>query len=432
MSSLLSSSSSRGVFFFLARKVAPSQKQFIRRLNLHEYQSQQLLSKYGIQVPKSKVAKTAEEAKQAAQQVGNGNPVVVKAQVLAGGRGLGHFANSQFQGGVHIVETPEKAAQVASQMLGQTLITKQTGPQGKPCHLVLIAEKIASNKELYLALTYDRTVQGPVAIAASRGGTSIEDIAKQDPNAIKTITLDIRKGMTEDKAHEIVQALQVSPQLRSQAVDQVRKLYQFFDERDVTMLEINPLVETKDNRLVCVDTKISFDKNAEFRQSDIFAMRDTTQEDPREVRADQVGLNYIGLDGNIGCLVNGAGLAMATMDVIKLHGGNPANFLDVGGSATEEQVTEAFKILTEDRHVKAILVNIFGGIMRCDVIAQGIVKAARNISLNVPLVVRLQGNQVEQAKAILKQSSLAIIAADDLEEAAEKVRLRILSYSWKK
>ncbi|GJD06310.1 Succinyl-CoA ligase [ADP-forming] subunit beta, mitochondrial [Galdieria sulphuraria] len=367
--------------------VAQGNKQSVRRLNLHEYQSQQLLSKYGIQVPKSKVAKTVEEAKKAAEEIGNGNPVVIKAQVLAGGRGLGHFSNN-FQGGVHIVETPEKAAQVASQMLGQTLITKQTGPQGKPCHSILIAEKIASKKELYLALTYDRTVQGPVAIVSSRGGTSIEDIAKEDPNAIKTITLDIRMVYNN-------------------------RLW-------INMLEINPLVETNDGRLVCVDTKVNFDKNADFRQADIFAMRDITQEDPREVRADQVGLNYIGLDGSIGCLVNGAGLAMATMDVIKLHGGNPANFLDVGGSATEEQVTEAFKILTGDQHVKAILVNIFGGIMRCDVIAQGIVQAAHNISLNIPLVVRLQGNQVEQAKAILKQSQLAVIAADDLEEAAEK------------
>ncbi|GJQ12396.1 hypothetical protein GpartN1_g4356.t1 [Galdieria partita] len=398
---------------------AQGNKQSVRRLNLHEYQSQQLLSKYGIQVPKSKVAKTAEEAQKAAQEIGNGLPVVVKAQVLAGGRGLGHFSN-QFQGGVHVVETPEKAAQVASQMLGQTLITKQTGPQGKPCHSVLIAEKIASKRELYLALTYDRTVQGPVAIVSSRGGTSIEDIAKEDPNAIKTITLDIRTGMTEDKTQQVVQGLNITSSLQQQAMDQVNKLYQFFYDKDVTMLEINPLVETNDGRLVCVDTKINFDKNADFRQADIFALRDITQEDPREVRADQVGLNYIGLDGNIGCLVNGAGLAMATMDVIKLHGGNPANFLDVGGSATEEQVTEAFKILTGDKHVKAILVNIFGGIMRCDVIAQGIVQAARNISLNIPLVVRLQGNQVEQAKAILKQSQLAVIAADDLEEAAEK------------
>lgn len=411
--------------FLVQPAAAQGNKQTVRRLNLHEYQSQQLLSKYGIQVPKSKPAKTAEEAKKAAEEIGKGKPVVIKAQVLAGGRGLGHFSN-QFQGGVHIVETPEKAAQVASQMLGQQLITKQTGPQGKPCNVVLIAEKVESIKELYLAITYDRTVQGPVAIVSSRGGTSIEDIAKEDPNAIKTISLDIRTGMTEEKANQLVQGLNISSNLQPQAVDQVNKLYQFFYDKDVTMLEINPWVETKDGRLVCVDTKINFDKNADFRQKDIFALRDTTQEDPREVRADQAGLNYIGLDGSIGCLVNGAGLAMATMDVIKLHGGNPANFLDVGGSATEQQVTEAFKILTQDKHVKAILVNIFGGIMRCDVIAQGIVQAARNISLNIPLVVRLQGNQVEQAKAILKQSQLAVIAADDLEEAAEKVIFFVL------
>jgi succinyl-CoA synthetase beta subunit len=393
-----------------------------RALNLHEYQSQDLMREAGVAVPRGADVATRAAALEAARGIAAGaggrkRGIVVKAQVLAGGRGLGTFTNG-FKGGVHMCATPEAAAEAAEAMIGQFLVTKQTGAEGRLCSRALVTEQVDVAREMYFAITYDRESQGPVVVASRVGGTSIEDIAAADPSAIAKVPVDIVEGMTPRAAAEIAAALGFRPEKLAAAATQVTRLYEMFIEKDATLLEVNPLVETAGGDVLCVDAKINFDDNAEFRQRDIFAMRDTTQEDAREVAASKFDLNYIGLSGNIGCLVNGAGLAMATMDIIKLHGGEPANFLDVGGSATEEQVTEAFRILNDDSNVKAILVNIFGGIMRCDVIAQGIITAAKTVGLRVPLVVRLQGNKVEEAKALLEASKLELIAADDLDKAA--------------
>jgi succinyl-CoA synthetase beta subunit len=376
----------------------------------------------GINVPRGMDAATRAEAFDAAKSLGPASEIVVKAQVLAGGRGLGTFKNG-FKGGVHMCKTPEEAATVAEKMIGQHLVTKQTGSTGRLCSKALVTERVDIKREMYFAILYDRESQGPLVVASRVGGTSIEDIAAADPTAIIKVPIDIVEGMTAEKAKEVALGLGFTADKLSAAVDQVTKLYQLFLDKDATMVEVNPLVETSSGSIVCVDAKINFDANAEFRQKDIFAMRDITQEDPREVRASKFELNYIGLDGNIGCLVNGAGLAMATMDIIKLHGGEPANFLDVGGSATDTQVTEAFTILNDDAKVKAILVNIFGGIMRCDVIAQGIINAAKKIDLRVPIVVRLQGNKVQEAKKLIEDSNLQLISADDLDEAAKQACL---------
>jgi len=393
----------------------------VRFLSLHEYQSQDLLRSFGIKVPVGFTVRTKEEALDAAKKIhATGSDIVVKAQVLAGGRGLGKFSNG-FKSGVHLCYDPEKAAGVATSMLGNRLITKQTGAEGRPCSSVLITQRVYMRREMYFAILYDRESQGPVVVASPRGGTSIEDIAAEDPTAIKKIPVSVREGMSDEVAVEVAQALGFEkPEQVSDCADQVKRLYQFFVEKDATLVEVNPLAETPEGAVIAIDAKVNFDDNASFRQPDVFKMRDISQEDPREVRASKSELNYIGLDGNIGCLVNGAGLAMATMDIIKLYGGNPANFLDVGGGATDQQVTEAFTILNEDPRVEAILVNIFGGIMRCDVIAQGIITAAKTINLRVPLVVRLQGNKVEEAKTLILNSKLRIISADDLDDAARK------------
>lgn len=391
----------------------------VRHLNLHEYQSQDLMRESGISVPRGVDVASRSAALDAANSLSGADGIVVKAQVLAGGRGLGSFKNG-FKGGVHMCDTPEKAADVAEQMIGQYLVTKQTGSDGRLCSKALVTEKVDVAREMYFAITYDRESQGPVVVASRVGGTSIEDIAAEDPSAIAKVPIDINEGMTSAKAKEIASALGFSSDKVSAAAKQVTKLFDLFVDRDATLVEVNPLVETKSGDVMCIDAKINFDDNAEFRQKDLFAMRDVTQEDPREVAASKFDLNYIGLDGNIGCLVNGAGLAMATMDIVKLHGGEPANFLDVGGSATEEQVTEAFRILNMDMNVKAIFVNIFGGIMRCDVIAQGIIAAAKTVDLRVPVVVRLQGNMVGEAKALLAESDLQLISADELDSAAKK------------
>jgi succinyl-CoA synthetase beta subunit len=389
-----------------------------RLLNIHEYQSQDLMRESGINVPRGMDAASRAEALDAAKSLGGAAEIVVKAQVLAGGRGLGSFKNG-FKGGVHMCKTAEEAADVAEKMIGQNLVTKQTGSAGRLCSKALITERVNIKREMYFAILYDRQSQGPVVVASRVGGTSIEDIAAADPDAIVKVPIDIIDGLTDEKAREIVLGLGFSEKKLLGAMEQVKKLYQLFLDKDATLVEVNPLVETSSGDVVCVDAKINFDDNAEFRQKDIFAMRDVTQEDPREVRAAKFELNYIGLDGSIGCLVNGAGLAMATMDIIKLNGGEPANFLDVGGSATETQVKEAFTILNDDPKVKAILVNIFGGIMRCDVIAQGIITAAKTIDLRLPIVVRLQGNKVEEAKKLIEESKLALISVDDLDEAAK-------------
>lgn len=343
--------------------------------------------------------------------------VVVKSQILAGGRGLGTFT-SGLQGGVHVCKASE-AAGLAEQMLGQTLVTKQSGPEGKPVNVLYVAEKMKLAREMYFAIVLDRKTAGPMVIACAEGGTSIEDLAERYPDKIVRVPIDARAGMSDEQAATIVEGLGVGSHLED-AKGQIKALYQLFNENDCTMVEVNPLAEGADGKLIAADAKLNFDDNAAFRQKDLFAMRDTTQEDEREVRAAKVDLNYIGLDGEIGCMVNGAGLAMATMDIIKLHGGTPANFLDVGGAADESQVTEAFKILTADSRVKAILVNIFGGIMKCDVIAAGIVAAAKEVGMKVPLVVRLEGTNVEAGKAILAEAALNIISADDLDDAAVK------------
>ncbi|CAN8065256.1 unnamed protein product [Agarophyton chilense] len=372
-----------------------------------------------INVPKGFDVDTREAALTAARSF-DGKDIVVKAQVLAGGRGLGTFKNG-FKGGVHICYDPERAADVAESMIGQLLVTKQTGEQGRLCSKALVTERVYLRREMYFAITYDRESQGPVIIASRVGGTSIEDIAASDPSAVTKIPVNMAEGLTKEDAEKCAKALGFMDETTIKiASDQVEKLYKLFTEKDATLVEVNPIAETQEGDVICIDAKINFDDNAEFRHKDLFDMRDTSQEDPREVQAHKYDLNYIGLDGNIGCLVNGAGLAMATMDIIKLHGGDPANFLDVGGSATETQVTEAFKILNDDPKVEAILVNIFGGIMRCDVIAQGIINAAKTLDMRIPVVVRLQGNKVNEAKELIQTSGLKLVATDDLDQAAKK------------
>ncbi|KAJ8899418.1 hypothetical protein K2173_018392 [Erythroxylum novogranatense] len=395
------------------------QQQQLRHLNIHEYQGAELMGKYGINVPKGVAVSSADEIKKAIQEVfPNQSEVVVKSQVLAGGRGLGKFKNG-FEGGVHIVKT-DKAEEVAGKMLGQILVTKQTGPQGKIVSKVYLCEKLSLVNEMYFAIMLDRATAGPLIIACKKGGTSIEDLAEKFPDLIIKVSVDVFKGITDEDATKVVDGLSPKVADRNDCIEQVKKLYDLFCKSDCTLLEINPIAETANKQLVAADAKLNFDDNAAFRQKEIFALRDPTQEDPREVAAAKADLNYIGLDGEIGCMVNGAGLAMATMDIIKLHGGTPANFLDVGGNASEGQVVEAFKILTSDEKVKAILVNIFGGIMKCDVIASGIVNAAKQVDLKVPVVVRLEGTNVDQGKRILKESGMALITAEDLDDAADK------------
>ncbi|CAK0781908.1 hypothetical protein CVIRNUC_005503 [Coccomyxa viridis] len=395
-----------------------AQLQQLRFLNLHEYQSSEIMAKYGVNVPPGIPVFSLDEVLPAAKKMADDSgQVVVKSQILAGGRGLGKF-KSGLQGGVHICSVDE-APKLAEQMLGQTLVTKQTGPAGKPVNTLYIANKMKLKNEMYFALLLDRGTMGPMIIACSEGGTSIEDLAEKYPEKIIKIPIDVFEGITDEQAQQAVDGLKVTGD-KTAAKEQIKALYKTFTESDCTMVEINPLAETEDGKLVAADAKLGFDDNAAFRHKDLFAERDASQEDPREVAAGKYDLNYIGLDGNIGCMVNGAGLAMATMDIIKMHGGAPANFLDVGGNASEQQVVEAFKILTSDQQVKAILVNIFGGIMKCDVIAAGIVNAAKGVGMKVPLVVRLEGTNVEKGKEILKNSDVSIITADDLDDAATK------------
>ncbi|KAG8641803.1 succinate--CoA ligase [ADP-forming] subunit beta, mitochondrial [Manihot esculenta] len=395
------------------------QQQQLRRLNIHEYQGADLMSKYGINVPKGVAVSSVDEVRKAIQEVfPNESELVVKSQILAGGRGLGKFKDG-FQGGVHIVKV-DKVEETAGKMLGQILVTKQSGPQGKVVSKVYLCEKLSLVNEMYFAIMLDRQTAGPLMIACKKGGTSIEDLAEKFPDLIIKVPIDVFKGITDEDAEKVVDGLAPKVADRKDSIEQVKKLYKLFCECDCTLLEINPIAETSDNLLVAADAKLNFDDNAAFRQKEIFNLRDPTQEDAREVAAAKADLNYIGLDGEIGCMVNGAGLAMATMDIIKLHGGTPANFLDVGGNASEGQVVEAFKILTSDDKVKSILVNIFGGIMRCDVIASGIVNAAKQVALKVPVVVRLEGTNVDLGKRILKESGMELITAEDLDDAAEK------------
>jgi len=346
--------------------------------------------------------------------------LVIKAQVLSGGRGLGTFKNG-FYGGVHMISSPAQAAEYASQMLGQELVTKQN-PKGIMCNRVYLMEKLDINTEMYLSLLMDRASGGPVMVGSPRGGTSIEDVAESNPELIFKEEIDIIEGLTDETCLRMATniGLEEGSDAHAKAVELMKNLYAMFAKTDCTQVEINPLAKTPSGDVMVCDAKVNFDDNAEFRNKDIHAKRDTTQEDPREVNASQYDLNYIGLDGNIGCMVNGAGLAMSTMDIIQLKGGSPANFLDVGGGATEEQVTKAFEILNSDKNVHAILVNIFGGIMKCDVIAAGIVNAAKTIGLDKPLVVRLEGTNVEQGQALIAESGIKVILADDLDDAATK------------
>jgi len=374
------------------------------------------MAQKGVNVPFGLPAKTIEEAVAAAEKIGD-DQVVIKSQILAGGRGLGTFTNG-FQGGVHVIKTSE-VAEYAGKMLGQTLVTKQSGPAGKPVDTLLIAKKMELVNEMYFAIMLDRTTMGPLIIACAEGGTSIEDLAEKYPEKIIKVPIDIKEGITDAQAAAVVEGLACSGD-KNAAADQVKALYTLFTDADCTMVEVNPLAEDAQGNLIAADAKVGFDDNAAFRQAEIFAQRDFTQEDPREVAADKWDLNYVGLDGNIGCMVNGAGLAMATMDIIAAYGGTPANFLDVGGSAKVDQITAAFKIISEDTRVKAILVNIFGGIMKCDVIAEGVVQATKEVGLKIPLIVRLEGTNVQLGKDIINNSGLDIITAEDLDDAAQK------------
>lgn len=346
--------------------------------------------------------------------------LVIKAQVLAGGRGKGKFDNG-FQGGVQTVDSPESAKELAAKMIGSKLITKQTGAGGRICNAVMLAERRDPSHEYYVAVLNDRVSQGVVLVASAQGGMNIEEVAAKDPDAIITTPIDLEKGLSKPAALEIAKKLGFkSETTKSEAADIFINLYKIFKDKDATQIEINPMAETTDGHVLCMDAKFGFDDNAEFRQQDIFALRDISQEEPSEVEAQKANLSFIKLDGSIGCLVNGAGLAMATMDVLSLHGGNPANFLDVGGGATPETVKKAFEILLADPKVKSIFINIFGGIMRCDYIAEGVIKATKELALNIPLVVRLKGTKEREAKQMIKDSGLQIIAFDSLDDAAER------------
>ena len=387
-------------------------------MNIHEYQAKQLFERFGVATPKGIAAATAQEAAQTARNMGL-SQYVVKAQVHAGGRGKGTFKNG-FKGGVHVVKSVEEVEEVAGKMLNQVLVTKQTGETGKLVSKIMVAEAVDLKKECYFAILQDRARECPVIVASTEGGMDIEEGAATRPEAIIREHIDPALGILPFQALKIAVALGLTGPLLRQATKLITNVYKLFTALDCSLVEINPLVVTTDDRVCALDAKFNFDDNALYRHPEIMEMRDETEEDPREVEAGKYDLNYIGLDGNIGCMVNGAGLAMATMDIIKYYGGEPANFLDVGGSATEEMVTNAFRILTSDKNVKALLVNIFGGIMRCDVIAQGIVAAAKNIDMKIPLVVRLEGTNVEIGKKILADSGISIIPADNLDEAAQK------------
>jgi succinyl-CoA synthetase beta subunit len=388
-------------------------------MNIHEYQAKELLQKFGAATPRGKVAATAEEAEKIARQLGVDN-LVVKAQVHAGGRGKGTFANG-FKGGVHLVKSPGEARDVAGKMLGQTLVTHQTGPAGRVVNKVLVAESADIEREIYFAVLLDRATAAPLIVASTEGGVEIESVAEKSPEKIIREPIDPLGGLQPFQSRKLAKQLGFKSDQIKSAANLFSALYRTFIESDCSMVEVNPLVVTKRGEVLALDAKFNFDDNALYRHREIAAMRDTAEEDAREVEASKHGLNYIGLDGNIACLVNGAGLAMATMDIIKFYGGSPANFLDVGGGASEEQVTEAFKLLIADKNVKAILVNIFGGIMKCDVIAQGIINAVKAVRLPVPLVVRLEGTNVEAGKKIIAQSGLFVTTADDLGDAARKV-----------
>ncbi len=388
-------------------------------MNIHEYQARELFEKFGVATSKGRVASTPEEAATIASGLRPGK-IAVKAQIHAGGRGKGTFKNG-FKGGVHLCADATEAGTIAGKMLGQTLVTHQTGPDGKLVSKVLVAEAVDIARELYFAILLDRATSAPMIIASTEGGMDIETVAEHTPEKILREPIHPLLGIQPYQTRKIAEALGLTGPLMNQATKLFTAMYRLFVERDCSLIEVNPLVVTPEGQLLALDAKFNFDDNALYRQPEIVAMRDKSEEDPREVAASEFNLNYIGLDGNIACLVNGAGLAMATMDIIQYAGGKPANFLDVGGGASKEQVAAAFKIILSDPHVQGILVNIFGGIMDCNVIATGIVAAARETSLNIPLVVRLEGNNVAAGKQTLAESGLTIISASDLTDAAKKV-----------
>src|SRR5947208_419636 len=387
-------------------------------MNVHEYQARELLQKFDVATTRGKVASTLREVEQIASELGHVD-LVVKAQIHAGGRGKGTFTNGS-RGGVSLSNPPPQGREIASKMLGQTLITHQTGPAGRVVNKVLVAESAEIAREIYFAILLDRATAAPVIVASTEGGVEIEMVAAKSPEKIIREQIDPLAGLQSFQTRKLAKQLGFESSQLKNASKLFEGLYRTFVAFDCSMVEVNPLVVTTKGEVLALDAKFSFDDNALYRHPEIVAMRDITEEDPREVKASKHGLSYIGLDRNIACLVNGAGLAMATMDIIKFYGGEPANFLDVGGGATEEQVTEAFKILIADKKVKAILVNIVGGIMKCDIIAQGIINAAKTLKLSLPVVVRLEGTNVEKGKQLLKGSGLALIAADDLADAAKK------------
>ena len=381
-------------------------------MNIHEYQAKEVLRKFGVATLKGQLVNSSDEAVAAAKLIG-GNLWVVKAQIHAGGRGKG--------GGVKIAKSFDEVHTLTSKMLGMNLITHQTGPQGKIVHKVFIEAGCNIEKEYYVACLIDRATGRVAMMASAEGGVDIEEVADKNPNAIKKVDIDPVTGLGAWQARELAFAIGMKPELVNKAVKFMLGLYEAFIKCDCSIAEINPLVVTKEGDVICLDAKMNFDANALYRQPQILEMRDLNEEDPTEIEASKYDLAFIKLEGNIGCLVNGAGLAMATLDIIKLHGASPANFLDVGGGASKEKVTNAFKIILKDPNVKAILINIFGGIMKCDVIAEGVIAASKEMALKVPLVVRLEGTNVELGKKILAESGLNIIAANDLTDAAKKV-----------
>jgi succinyl-CoA synthetase beta subunit len=391
-------------------------------MNIHEYQAKAVLREFGVPVPRGIPVLKAGEAAKAAKELGG--PVwVVKAQIHAGGRGKGKFKEPTAgdKGGVRLARSPEEVDQYAEQMLGKTLVTLQTGPSGKQVNRLYVEEGADIAKEFYLSMLVDRVTSRVAFVVSTEGGMDIEKVAHDTPEKIVSFSVDPATGIMPHHGRKIADALGLSGDLAKQAGKLATQLFAAFTAKDMELLEINPLIVTKDNQIRCLDAKMSFDNNALFRHPDVAALRDETEEDAKEIEASKYDLSYITLDGTIGCMVNGAGLAMATMDIIKLYGEEPANFLDVGGGATKEKVTAAFKIITADPKVKGILINIFGGIMRCDIIAEGVIAAVKEVGLTVPLVVRLEGTNVELGKEIIGKSGLNVISADDLDDAAQKI-----------
>ena len=391
-------------------------------MNIHEYQAKAILKEYGAPVSRGIPAFSPEEAERAARELGG--PVwVVKAQIHAGGRGKGRFKElgADAKGGVRLARSVEEVRQHAAEMLGNTLVTLQTGAAGKQVNRLYVEEGADIDKEFYLSMLIDRETSRVAFVVSTEGGMDIEKVAHDTPEKIVTFAVDPATSIMPHHGRTVARALGLKGDLAKQAGSLVTKLYAAFTGKDMSLLEVNPLIVTKGGQLLCLDAKVGFDGNALYRHPDVAALRDASEEDEKEIEASKYDLNYIALDGTIGCMVNGAGLAMATMDIIKLYGMAPANFLDVGGSATTDRVTAAFKIITADPNVKGILVNIFGGIMRCDVIADGVVTAVKEVGLQVPLVVRLEGTNVDQGKAILRESGLNVVPADDLDDAAQKI-----------